>query len=298
MRILVGTDGSEAAASACRFLRALPLPEGTRIRLVSVIAPPAPLVGPLADGVVANWAILYEVEKAEEEAAAKAADDGRALLERPGVDVETEVRRGDPARELIAAADAWNADLVVVGSRGLTGLERVLLGSVAANVARHCRRPVLVGREPRNDLREAILGTDGSERARHAAQFLARFPLPPETRVTVVHVLRLYDPFPGILPTDKAEFRAAVLEVRQRQEQEARALVEREAAPLREAGRRVETEVRYGSAADALLELAEERRADLIALGARGVSLIEGLLVGSVADRVLREAACSVLIVH
>jgi nucleotide-binding universal stress UspA family protein len=56
--------------------------------------------------------------------------------------------------------------------------------------------------------------------------------------------------------------------------------------------------VRTGNPATEILELAERRRADLIVAGARGVSLLEGLLVGSVAERLLREARCSVLIVH
>jgi nucleotide-binding universal stress UspA family protein len=57
-------------------------------------------------------------------------------------------------------------------------------------------------------------------------------------------------------------------------------------------------ELLTGDPATEILRVAEERNADLVVAGARGVSLIERLLVGSVADRLLKEAPCSVLIVH
>jgi nucleotide-binding universal stress UspA family protein len=63
-------------------------------------------------------------------------------------------------------------------------------------------------------------------------------------------------------------------------------------------GRATQTEVREGDPATEILRLAEECRADLIIAGARGASLIQGLFVGSVADRLLQQARCSLLIVH
>ena len=62
-----------------------------------------------------------------------------------GLATEVELRDGEPAHQIIAAAEEWGADLIVVGSKGLTGLDRFLLGSVAGNVARGppapgCRR--------------------------------------------------------------------------------------------------------------------------------------------------------------
>jgi nucleotide-binding universal stress UspA family protein len=58
-------------------------------------------------------------------------------LEAEGVEVDTRAREGDPARLIIEAAEELGAELIVVGSRGLTGLERFLLGSVSSKLAQH-----------------------------------------------------------------------------------------------------------------------------------------------------------------
>lgn len=65
-----------------------------------------------------------------------------------GIDVEWAVRTGHPDREIIAAAKEVGADLIVLGSHGRTGVEHVILGSVAEKVLRKAHCPVLVVKEP------------------------------------------------------------------------------------------------------------------------------------------------------
>ena len=67
----------------------------------------------------------------------------RAQLRGAGVTAEWEYRDGDAATEILAAANASNADLIVVGTHGRTGLQRLVLGSVARNVLQHARCSVL-----------------------------------------------------------------------------------------------------------------------------------------------------------
>jgi len=86
--------------------------------------------------------------------------------------------------------------------------------------------------------------------------------------------------------------------VRERRLNVATAFVDRAHAELEGARRHASALVMEGDPAEEILSLAQEPRADLIILGARGASLIRGLVVGSVADRVLKSAPCSVLIVH
>jgi nucleotide-binding universal stress UspA family protein len=298
MKILYATDGSRDAREALQLLQALPLPAGTEVRVLSVITEPAAIIGPNADMVLPGITALEEVRVAERNAAAQAVDEAARALAREGVEVTTSVVEGDPPREIIAAADEWDATVVVVGSKGLTGLDAVLLGSVARNVAKHCRRPVLIGRAPRNGLREVVVATDGSENAQHAVRFAGDFPFPLETHFTAVSVVRPYDPFPGLLPTDREDFDAAVLEVRRQQLSRGGALAADARAVLAAAGKRADSEAREGDPATQILSLAEEKQADVIVAGARGVSLIQGLFVGSVAERLLKEARCSVLMVH
>lgn len=298
MKILYATDGSRDAAQALRFLELLRLTAEDAVHVVSVLSRPTPASVTGLDLVTSAWEAMAEIHVEERNLAERAVKDAAGQLAALPVATSTEVHDGEPAREILAAAEAWGADLVVVGSRGLTGLERLLLGSVARNVAKHSRFPVLVAREPRAGLSHAVLATDGSDHARHAAQFASRLPLAPETELMVTHVVRPYAPFPGLFPTDRAEFNAAVLEVNRQHRAAGEALVSEACKLVGSSGRRVEGLVREGDPAQEILEVAEEKSADLIIAGARGASLLEGLLVGSVADRLLKEAGCSVLLVR
>ena len=77
------------------------------------------------------------------------AEDGATVLKTAGVPATAETRCGDPAEEIIGAAFESEADLIVVGSRGQSGLERLVLGSVARNVLTHAPMSVLIVRQPR-----------------------------------------------------------------------------------------------------------------------------------------------------
>jgi nucleotide-binding universal stress UspA family protein len=73
---------------------------------------------------------------------------GRAIreLEAEGIEVETHAREGDPADVLIQVAEEQDAELIVVGARGLTGLARFLLGSVSSKLSQHSPTSVMVVR--------------------------------------------------------------------------------------------------------------------------------------------------------
>jgi nucleotide-binding universal stress UspA family protein len=139
-RLLVATDGSEAAQEIVERLGSLAAFAGIPATVVAVSVPD----GPAFELMVS----LYTLgdDRLERERAAlitKAATDAREMvadLERIGITAEAQPRRGDPAAEIVAAANEIGADLVVTGSRGLGGFDRILLGSVARNVliGAHC----------------------------------------------------------------------------------------------------------------------------------------------------------------
>lgn len=217
---------------------------------------------------------------------------------RDGLEVIPSVRSGSPATEILLAAEEYQADFVVVGSEGRSGVAGLFLGSVARNVAKHARHPVLVGRAPRNELKQIILAVDESEHANQACQFLKQFPLPIRSEILVAHITR---PYHFYAPYDLGAVEALVNiaeDVRRERKAVGEQLVERIASSLRTDSRQVSTLVREGDPASEILELVSGRAADLLVMGARGVSPIQGLLVGSVADRLLGKAHSSVLIVH
>ena len=148
--VLVATDGSEQSLKAARYLRDL---FGTAPEKITVIA----VVRPLA-------AVPFASDFGEEEHAAQQADvdpssysfheAARAAVERvaqelsSGTDaqVETMVRGGTPADQIVRAADELEADLIVIGGRGKGAMEAIVLGSVAYRVLHHAPCPVLVTR--------------------------------------------------------------------------------------------------------------------------------------------------------
>lgn len=298
MRILLPTDGSPPSQAALEFLAALPLPAATPVRLVSVVATVLPAATGFPDAAPAAMESYGEVIAAERQNSNDAIEAAKQRLSGSSLEVSAEVREGDPEHEILEAAEAFAADLILLGTRGPTGLEEFFLGSVARGVARHAKRPVLVARGAHGGLNRILLASDGSENSREAAAFLASLPLPEAAVTRVVYVLKPYDPFPGILPTDRAEFEAEAEEVRERQRQVGEHIVSVAASALKESGKLTETEVRLGSPTEEILEAAKETGADLIVAGARGESMLHALLVGSVAEKLLKQHKGSVLVVH
>ncbi|HET7519919.1 MAG TPA: universal stress protein [Candidatus Limnocylindria bacterium] len=149
-RIVIGTDGSDSAASAIELVRGWPVLSSLPCAVVAV-APTtdtwAIAYGPAAVG---HWPVGAEdVERDTFDHATRNAEVAAAALRDAGIEPTVEVRRGDAADQLIATADAEEADLIVVGSRGLATWSRLLLGSVARKVVQHARQSVLVVRGSR-----------------------------------------------------------------------------------------------------------------------------------------------------
>jgi nucleotide-binding universal stress UspA family protein len=286
IRILFATDGSEEADDAGRFIRRLPLPPGSAIRVVSVV-----------DAMGWPETPAWYLESGREWGL-KTVEQARAALSREDVEVSAALRYGARAAEIIQAADEFNADVLALASQRLSRLEAFWLGAITRGVARHAHCPVLVARDLERPLRRVVLAVDESAHSRAAADFMARFPLPAEAEVEVVNVVRPYQPFPGLVPSDPTGFQREVEEVRRRLYAAGSELVEQLSRRIAGAGKQVTTSVREGDPAEEVLRLGEEREADLIVAGARGVSMIRGLLMGSVADRLLESAGCSLLLVR
>jgi nucleotide-binding universal stress UspA family protein len=224
--------------------------------------------------------------------ARRAADELLPLLKGRVAAVESRVVAGDPREEIVRLAHEWTADLVVVGARGLGALATAFLGSVSLAVARHAPCAVLVVRPSPRPLRSAVVALDGSEGALDAARFFARFPLPSTLAVRLVGVVEP-PPMPRTAPsTARSMLRAAVSLITEDRRRALEAAVDeaakRFAAPTRE--------LPVGSPAETLERVATD--VDLLVMGARGLGPLKRLLLGSVSERVLRHAACPVLIVH
>lgn len=140
-QILIATDGSETANEAADFGIEMVGCSGAKIYAVYVIDT-TPYRSVSLDKI---WSkeTLDEFERAGHEATSYIEKIGTAA----GVEVETRVLRGHPAEKIISFAEDNNIDMIIVGSLGKGGYERVVLGSVSEKIVRHSKVPVLVVRE-------------------------------------------------------------------------------------------------------------------------------------------------------
>ena len=137
-RILLATDGSEAAVPAIEHAIELAVHTGATLHIVYVVDQSAAAAVPEAQA--------YSITDLLEEAGNQAMDDVIARVDERDVDYETDIRYGSAPNEIIAAADEADVDLILMGTHGRSGLDRMLLGSVADRVIRSANQPVLVQR--------------------------------------------------------------------------------------------------------------------------------------------------------
>jgi nucleotide-binding universal stress UspA family protein len=139
--ILVAIDGSECSRHAAYFARDLARQTGAQLTLFVAIEPPSAVVVPPFDAVSITTA---HPDPAHLAVAQKVMDEVKASL--PGGRADTQVTLGHPAETICSEAVRLGADLIVIGARGLTAAERILIGSVSEHVLRKAERPVLVVR--------------------------------------------------------------------------------------------------------------------------------------------------------
>jgi nucleotide-binding universal stress UspA family protein len=156
MKILIGVDDSPHSRAAVEFARKMAWPKDSTIKVLSVVRP-----------VVAMYAEAYvpaptyvgemneEVVRFHQETAATA----ERSLQGAGLKTEAKILTGDPRAELVEAARTEQADLLIVGSHGRTGMSKLLMGSVASYVVAHAPCSVMVVKLSERALREATAAT-------------------------------------------------------------------------------------------------------------------------------------------
>ncbi|MFA9428441.1 universal stress protein [Natronorubrum sp. A-ect3] len=208
-------------------------------------------------------------------------------IEDAGFDVETYVVRGTPHRRINGIAEMIDADMSIVGSRGKSPLENRLIGSTTRNLARTSVVPLLVNRIERDTDEPALVEKHLFERILYATDFSGNADRAFEAfsylrhatqEATLVHVQTPGNPGPD--GDDDPEQRLAELADR-----------------LEEWGIDVTIDIREGSPADEILaaETAHEPTTTLV--GSRGQSRLRRLLLGSVSESIVANAAGNVFIV-
>jgi len=201
-------------------------------------------------------------------------------------------RASDVVGAVLDYADTVEAELIVLGTHGRRGLQRFLLGSVAEAIVRRASVPVLTVREHARvpeAIQHILVPTDFSEDARMALREAARWAAHFRARLTLLHVLA-----PAVIPVSVTEV-AAVYEVmpglQERIQEELTRWIEAEVPESVSSDVRIEE----GPVDLTILEQARQEQADLIVMATHGRSGVARWLLGSVTERVLRQAPCPVL---
>ncbi len=289
--ILVPTDGSDDALLAAQVAIDLAQRTGAALHLahvwhfVAYAGDPYFYTTALPD----DYLTMYE-------------ETGRAILDREveritaagGTVTQTHLLEGRSADVLVDLARTLGADLIVVGSRGMGRLGRLVLGSVSDGIAHHAPCPVLVVRGDATAWppQRVIVGDDGSETGGRAAQLGAQ--LAALYTATGV-VVRAYEP---VIVLDMDE-RSPTARRRDELIEEAEiALGERATALAAVFGVQPETRLALDDPAALIIATAEEREVPtLIAVGSRGLGAFQRFRLGSTSTKVLHAAHCPVLIV-
>jgi nucleotide-binding universal stress UspA family protein len=142
-QILLATDGSDESDLAAQAATELSRETGSEVHLVYVLPTPAQLIGHHLYPDETRESVIGGAERDAEnflkEQAEKITSDG-------GKVVETHLRSGEPDKEILRAAESLGVGLIVMGSRGLGTISRMLIGSISDSVVRHAHCPVLVMR--------------------------------------------------------------------------------------------------------------------------------------------------------
>ena len=264
-QVVIATDGSEYSAGAIRTGVALAKARGAGLVGLSIA--------------LYNSEYSTLVPNLGEAAEQRAREALQSFIQEAGDKAETATKESsDLAQGIVEGATDHGADVIVMGRRGKRGLARMMVGDATVKVIGNARCPVLVvPRAGRLWEKRVLLATDGSkysEAASRAAGHLAKQAGLPITVVSVV-------------TSSHSEARRA----------EAKAAVAAKVEFLKHMGVEVDGRVVEGRPDDAIVKTAEDVGADLIVLGSHGRTGFVNVLLGSVAERVIGQAVCPVLVV-
>jgi nucleotide-binding universal stress UspA family protein len=297
-RFLVPVDGSDSSNRAIDFAVALAKAKGAEIIFCySVDLTPALLSssGPYS-GVDTIAPILDALESDCHSflAAATARADGS------GVAVATRELAGAATAAILEALEDHSFAAVVMGTHGRRGASRFFLGSTADGVLRRAVVPVFVVSETAatatgtgDPVAAIAVALDDSDPADAALDYALELAEPGTTRLVLTHAVDVRTIY-GLAASQRYPLPAALAEARQA----AAALIARAAARAKERGIEVESVVLEGEPRESLLDLVRTHGIGLLAIGTHGRRGLQRLLLGSVAEGVVRDAPVPVVVVR
>jgi nucleotide-binding universal stress UspA family protein len=290
LRILLATDGSQGSTMAEAYAYALAHSWGASLTVMSVLEFPP--------GMNPDYAVnrLY-LDELMQEASTRLVD-LKVRAGGLGLPVQSRIATGIPSEEVLAVARAEDADLVVVGTRGKTGLEHVLLGSTAERIIRRAPCPVLTvpaakpraGEGLKATVTRMLVPVDFSDCSLDALEYGALIAQRSKTSLRLFHVLEPVSYGLDFTLPHMAQRESSKTAITKR--------LSDFVSTLTSLGLASDFLISGGLPADSILDAARAQSVDVIVMGTHGRRGLSHALFGSVAESVLRRSSCPVLTVR
>ena len=284
-KILIPLDGSANGEAVIPFATEIASRSGGELVLVTAVE---------QVGVWDATLSLQVLDRESEVATEYLAEASKRAAER-GVPVSTRIARGSAAEAILAAADESGADLIAMTTHGRSGLTRWLFGSAATHILENAKVPLLVLRPKEGEdkgapgpvVKKMIVPLDGSETAHSILPVVEEFAKLMGASIVLYHAVAPISLYPGF----EAGGSAALGEIVEDMQKQAREILSRAANEVTARGVEATIAVSLGTAVEGVLAAADELKADLIAISTQGRSGIGRVVLGSVADGVVRRSA-------
>ena len=308
MKILIAYDGSDCAKAALEDLKNAGFPikaEALVLSVADVFVPPP------FDEQLDNTFPMYVPEgvKLAHERAERKLKQAQAMAQEaservkgifPDWQVSYEAQAESPAWALISKADAWKADLIVMGAQGHSVLGgRLILGSVSQRVLYDASCSVRIARSTHRDIDSPLrllIGVDNSSNSHTAVDAVYQRQWPAGTEVRLLTIVDTVMAVPTD-PNQPAEMRWIGVADEKNWDQ-VRSIFQPSVDKLRSAGLDAAFMIRRGNPKDEIVEEAESWGAHCVFVGAKGMRGIDRLLLGSVSSAVSARAHCSVEVIR
>jgi nucleotide-binding universal stress UspA family protein len=208
-----------------------------------------------------------------------------------GIEAQFLLCEGDPPEVIVEIAEGKKADLIVLGTYGRRGINRLLMGSVTSHVIVHAPVDVLVAKRPCTECtgsyRSILVPFDGSESSKKALIRACALSKVDGAEIATLYVIPRYEEMVEFFRTSsiKASLHG-----------EAAKILDSARSIASAHGVSVKTEVVEGQAAEKIIEFATKQKSDLIAMGSYGYRGVDKAIMGSTAERVITAASCPILI--
>ncbi len=278
-KMLVAFDGSDSAKNALKEACHFAATEKADVVLLVVVPP---YEGDL------DLIAISDVKDKLESLGGRLLEEGEQVARAQKVEIMKIIEYGEPYEKIVSVAEEEGCDLIVMGRKGLSSVERELVGSVTARVIGHTQKDVLVIPEgAKLSWNSILIATDNSPNSQCAVQIA--FDLAQEQSSAVAAVTVVYG---------GTDFFAVSHQLIAEMKEEAKRQLEKLQAEATSKGLDLLLMVKEGEPHEGIINAAKEFNAGVIVMGSHGRTGLKRLLMGSITEKVIGFSLCPVLVCH